>query len=171
VSAQRYHPPDEELYRRGWHLKVFSEGFSPPLAGHKTLNYLYFCMARQSALDAGADEAIIMDPSGSVSETSAGSLLAKTHGRWWTPESSYRLPGITLRRMTTLMQEAENPIEVRRTTVEDLISAQSVWVLNSLMLIMPVSMVEGRTVLDCSADEASRFRSELVRRGNRDSKI
>jgi len=162
VSAQEYHLPDEAIYRNGWRLKVFTEGFSPPLARHKTLNYLYFCMARQSALDAGADEALVLDPSGSITETSAGSLLARTQGKWWTPASPYQLSGTTLRQLSTLLHNEGNPVEVRQASLEDLFSAQTIWILNSLMLIMPVFMAEGRPVPDCGAEEASRLRRELV---------
>lgn len=163
LSAQKYHPLDEALYLKGWRLHVFREGFSPPLARHKTLNYLYFCMARQSAFDAGADEALVLDPFGQITETSAGSLLVRSQGQWWTPASPYRLCGITLHRISSLMQRMGSPVEVRQARLEDIFSAQTVWILNSLMLIMPVSVIDGRLVPECNAEEAARLRRELVR--------
>lgn len=164
VSAQEYHPPDEAIYLKGWRLHIFREGFSPPLAMHKTLNYLYFCMARQSALDAGAEEALILDPAGRITETSAGSILVRTRGQWWTPASPYQLSGITLRQLSMLMHEEGTLIEPRKASLEDIYSAQTIWILNSLMLIMPVCMAEGRHVSDSNAEEASRLRRKLVNR-------
>jgi len=165
LSAQAYHPPPDAVYLKGWRLQVFKEGFSPPLARHKTLNYLYFCAARQSAFDAGADEALILDPYGQITETSVGSILAVTDGWWWTPESSYQLSGITLQRLSMLLHSAGKSVEVRRASLESLFSAQTIWVLNSLMLIMPVSELEGRVVPDCRLEDASRFRRELTELG------
>lgn len=164
LSALEYHAPSEAAYRRGWNLEVFREGFSPPLAAHKTLNYLYFCMARQSALDSGANEALILDPAGQVTETSAGSIIAQTAGKWWTPASSYSLSGITLHQVSRLMQEAGKPVEFRQAGLKDILSAETLWILNSLMLVMPVSRVEGRPVPDCRSDEASRLRKKLMER-------
>ena len=165
LSAAKYLPPDEAIYRRGWRLHLFREGFSPPLAGHKTLNYLYYCTARQSALDQGADEALLLDPSGRITETSAGSLLLRTNGRWWTPESPWKLPGTTLRRLSELLKESGSPVEVRQAGPEELFAAETVWMLNSLMLIMPVSAIDGRPVPDCMADEAGGLRGRLTEPG------
>lgn len=162
AGAQRYAPPGDDIYRRGWRTHVFREGYSPPLAGYKTLNYLYYCMARQKALDAGAQEAILLDPFGRITETSMGSLLARTHGQWWTPASPYQLPGTTLHRLCALMAEAGEPVEPREAAVEDLHGAETIWVLSSLILVMPVCEIDGRAVAFPSAEAASLARSRLM---------
>jgi len=165
LTAQKYVPPTSDTYHRGWRLHVFRKGFSPPLAAHKTLNYLYFLTARQAALDAGADEAVLLDPSGKVTETSAGSLLARTNGVWWTPRSSYQLPGITVRQISKLLSKKGNRVEEREATIEELLSAQTVWALNSLMAIMPASHIAGHQVPEMSADEASALRRIFIQKG------
>jgi branched-chain amino acid aminotransferase len=165
ATAHKYVPPARVVYQRGWRLHVFNEGFSPPLAAHKTLNYLYFLCARQAALDVGADEALIMDPDGKITETSAGSILARTDGGWWTPASPFRLPGITLRAVTELLRDAGNEVRIRSITLNDLFSAQTVWVLNSLMGIMPVSQVGDRPVIAPAREEASRLRDLYFEKG------
>lgn len=164
ILVQRYVPPTPELYQKGWRLHVFREGFSPPLASRKTLNYLYFLVARQAAMDAGMDEALILDHHGRVAETSVGCLLARSHGRWWTPASPYQLSGVTVAAVSDLLHSEGAKVERRPCALEELLSARTVWVLNSLMLVMPVREIDGQPVGDPAFLEASRMRKSLVSR-------
>jgi len=164
VTAQPYHPPEAAIYQRGWRLKVFESGFSPPLSKYKSLNYLYFLMARQDALDADADEAVIIDPGGHVAETSAGSILARTADRWWTPASPYQLSGITLRQVARFLAEQGHVVERRTATRQDLLAAETVWVLNSLLGVMPVYAISGAAISNPAADEAAQMRRRLFSR-------
>ena len=165
LSAQKYSPPPKERYESGWRLKIYRDGFAPPLAAHKTLNYLFFLMARQSAIDAGADEALVMDIEGNISEASAGSLIARKAGRWWTPASSFQLPGITLHNAMELLTKSGQRLEKNPTTPDELLSADTVWVLNSLIGIMPVSHIDGVQLPDPATHEASQLKHEIFRRG------
>lgn len=166
ITAHKYIQPSPLSYERGWHLFVHKEGFSPPLAEHKSLNYLYFLRARQAAIERGADEAVVLDPGGYVSEASAGSLLARTDGKWWRPLSPYQLPGVTVGLAVKLLAGLGEEVEVRRTRVEDLTKAQTVWVLNSLILVMPVSAIDGLSVPEPCPDEASKLRELLIDAGS-----
>jgi branched-chain amino acid aminotransferase/para-aminobenzoate synthetase component 1 len=165
LTAKGYNPPDPYLYETGWIMHIHREGFSPPLAGHKTLNYLYFTAARQAALDTGAHEAVVLDPQGRITETAAGSILARTGSSWWTPASPYQLPGITLGVISELLAEAGAEVESRTATPDDLLSCRTIWVLNSLMVIMPVARVEKYNVPVPAAREASRLRKQFMERG------
>jgi branched-chain amino acid aminotransferase/para-aminobenzoate synthetase component 1 len=167
LSARKYVPPPPEVYEKGWRLHVFQDGFTPPLAGHKTLNYLYFLMARQAALDAGAHEAIILDPHGRVTETAAGSLLAQTNCRWWTPSSSYQLPGTTLKQVAAILLEEGSEIERRVSHLNDFFSAQSIWVMNSLMGIVPVGAIGNQAVEFVGTQESLRLTSKWISCGSR----
>lgn len=165
LMANRYTPPDERAYQEGWRIAIFDRGFSPPLAKHKSLNYLFFLAARQEALETDADEALIVDPYGKVTETSIGSLLARTEGKWWTPAASHQLPGITLRRTIEILAGKGEEAERRQASTEDIIAAETVWVLNSLMGIMPVREIAGHTMADPAAEAAAQLRRELFARG------
>lgn len=164
VTARQYHPPAASVYRRGWRLTVFESGFSPPLSKYKSLNYLYFLLARQHALDADADEAVIIDPAGCVTETSAGSILARTDGTWWTPASPFQLPGITLRQVAEILAGAGQQPEKRIASPAELTAAQTVWVLNSLLGVMPVYEIAGAAVSNPAVREAAEIRCRLFSR-------
>jgi len=165
LTARPYTPPTASEYAAGWRLHIMTAGYAPPLARHKTLNYLYFLVARQSALDAGADDAVIVDPLGLVTETAAGSLLARTCGRWWRPASSYQLTGTTVARVSELLREVGHEVSVRAGTVADLQQAETVWVTNSLIGIMPVRQIGETELPELSASLAARLRAALVTRG------
>jgi branched-chain amino acid aminotransferase len=165
IYARRYEPPAPSRHRTGYRLHVFRDGFSPPMSRLKSLNYLYHLTARQAALDAGADEAVILDVHGRLTETAAGSLLLKTAGEWWTPHSVYQLPGIALRHASKILEEAGFIVARRPADVADLFSADTVWVLNSLMGVMPVSHVDQRLVAAPAPEEAARLRAQLFARG------
>lgn len=165
VMAQQYVPPTPEAYRTGWRLSTFREGFAPPLALHKTLNYLFYQAARQSAIDAGAQDAIILDREGKVSETSIGSLLVQTDGQWWVPESFDQLSGITVEQVRRIFNERDIRVESCSAGPQELHAAQTIWVLNSLMGIMPVCRVDDRAIPDPAAQEASSLRQELFKQG------
>jgi branched-chain amino acid aminotransferase len=165
IYARPYEPPQPSTYRTGYRLHVFRDGFSPPLSRLKSLNYLYHLTARQAALDAGADEAVMLDVQGRLSETAAGSLLLRTGGEWWTPHSAYQLPGITLRHVMKILEDAGLNVARRPADAADLFSAETVWVLNSLIGVMPVSQVDQSPVTEPAPEEAGRVRAQFFARG------
>ncbi len=162
VTCRRYTPPSPRAYAEGWRLRIHHEGFSPPLAGHKSLNYLFHLTARQAALDNGADEAVILDPFGAVSETAAGSLLLRAGGKWWTPASPCQLPGITLQVACEHMARMGARVEGREVSVADLETAETIHVLNSLMLVMDVRSLDGRPLRHPDPGHASLLRESLL---------
>jgi branched-chain amino acid aminotransferase len=165
IQARPYEPPGADDYSRGWRLHVYRQGFAPPLARHKSLNYLYYVVARQAAVDAGADEAVVLDTGGHVAETAAGSLLARTDGGWWTPRSPYQLPSITLEQVRRLLGECGETVDSRLAVPDDLAEAQTIWVLNSLMGIMPVRSVDDHELSTPAAGNAEVLRTQLFSRG------
>lgn len=93
---------------------------------------------RRSAVAAGADEALILSPTGEVREGATTSVL------WWRddilclpPESPGLLPGIT--RAVLLRLAAEDAVGVRREqVVPDDLAGLEVWAVNALHGIRPV---------------------------------
>ncbi|MGA2400220.1 MAG: aminotransferase class IV [Syntrophobacteraceae bacterium] len=164
IMAGPYDPPPSRVYEEGWKLRVYREGYPPPLARFKSLNYLYSLTARQAALEAGCDEAIIVDQSGLVTETSAASLIARTDGRWWTPESRFQLPGTTIRVLCGIMENASARVEPRPARLDDFHAADTVWALNSLIGIMPVAQIDDQHVANPAPAEAGRLRDRLFAR-------
>lgn len=165
LYARPYEPPPSSAHQTGYRLHVFRDGFSPAFSRMKSLNYLFCLMARQAALDAGADEAVVLDAQGRIAETAAGSLLLRSGGKWWTPRSDYQLPGITLRHVMKIMEETGRQVTRRFADAADLFSAETIWVLNSLIGIAPVSQLDHRQLKEPLQEEACRLRAEFFARG------
>ncbi len=161
ITASPYSHPPARLYEEGCKLHLFSHGFASPLSGFKALNYLYNLAARQAALDAGCDMAMLMDPRGLVTETCTGSLLARTEGAWWVPESPLQLPGTAVGALRPMMEEAGLCVANRSARPEDFFSADTVWVLNSLVGVMPVARIDEKPVQNPAAHEAAYWRRRL----------
>jgi len=161
VAVRKYTPPSKQRYEEGWKLSLFEGGYPSSLARHKTLSYLYYNVARQAALDAGKDEAVILGPDGRVAETAAGSLLLRIEETWVSPENSYSLESITLRQVKKILKARGQGVESAPVSVHELLSARTTWVLNSMIGIMPACEVGGRTRERLEADLASSIRKEL----------
>ncbi|HYA42757.1 MAG TPA: aminotransferase class IV [Syntrophobacteraceae bacterium] len=161
IVAQPYDPPSRRMYETGCKLHVYRDGYSPPLAMFKSLNFLYCLAARQAALNAGCDMAVILDRGGLVTETCTGSLIARTGGLWWTPQSRYQLPGTTVRSLSAILESAGSKVYLRPAPPEDLYSADTVWVLNSLIGIMPVAQIDEMPIANPAQAEAALLRNRL----------
>lgn len=163
MLAEAYAPPTPEQYAAGLRLRVFRAGHAPPLAAHKSLNYLYYLLARQAAREADGDEAVILGPAGEVCEAAMGSLLIHDGRRWWTPQSPWRLPGVTLGLARGILADLGQPVAERPARPEDLAAAETIWVLGSLAGATPVAELEGVVLPERRADLAARVRRELWR--------
>lgn len=165
IYARQYALPQPAVCRQGYRLRISREGFAPPLSRLKSLNYLYYLAARQAALDEGADDAVLLDVQGKVTETTTGSLLLRTHGQWWTPDSPFQLPGITLRGVVKILEQEGHEVARRPASDVALFSAETIWVLNSLMGIMPVSQLDRHSVAEPAWEEACRLRDRFFAQG------
>jgi branched-chain amino acid aminotransferase len=144
IWAQPYTPPNPQEYAAGWPVAVFPEGRSTFVGCHKSLNYLFYLAARQYALDQGAKEALILEADGLVSEGAATSLIYLYEGRYYTPASASALPGVTITVLNLGLAARGLTIETRPTTIAQLQEAHGLWLVNSLMGLMPVASVNGR---------------------------
>lgn len=111
-----------------------------PVSRIKSLSYLDNILARQEAADKGADEAILLNSQGFVTETTIANIFMVKGSRILTPPvSNGLLPG--LRRAHILTQGAEEmPLRLK-----DLWDADEVFVTNALS-VRGVTRIEGRVI-------------------------
>ncbi len=160
VFARPYHPP-LEAYKKGWKLVSFCFPRSSPISSHKSLNYLYNMWAREYAVQKGGDEAILIGADGYVKETSVGTILFQKDGRWFSPAGDDILPGITFQILSKLWKERETAIEKKKVKLEDLLQADQVLILNSLIGVVPVKKVDGHILPKFDPDFAAQCRRWL----------
>jgi branched-chain amino acid aminotransferase/para-aminobenzoate synthetase component 1 len=161
VLADAYDPPPSSTYREGWRLSVTPSDGAGTIGGYKTLSYLRLLAARQAAVDAGADEALLVDGEGGVVETAAGSILALTRDGWVSPEHPAQLAGITVQTVAGFLERKGNAVRRRRVLLSELEAAKAVWVLGSLAGIMPVRSIGAVRITETHSELAEELRGEL----------
>jgi branched-chain amino acid aminotransferase len=115
--------------------------------GAKVTSYLESILALRHARSRGAHEALIVDGAGWVLEGATSSLFAVRGGALETPPLDDRvLPGITRRAVLEAARARATPIVERRLALDDLASADELFVTSSLRGLLPVVEVDGHRV-------------------------
>lgn len=123
----------------------------------KTSNLLGQVLAKDVARNAGADEALMVDPDGFVTEGGCTSFFMLKGGTIFArPLMQELLPGVT--RRTMLAVAAENDIEIRETkfTLEDVFDADEAFLTGASSYIEPVGALNGRLIGDGQAGPFTR---------------
>jgi para-aminobenzoate synthetase component 1 len=147
VMARPYRHRLQALKTSGLHLAVYPEPRQSPLADHKTLNYLYYLLAGNWASDRQADEALILNPDGTVSETNTANLLIIKNNTAMMPQSAHVLPGIMQDAVCKLLSEWGYATQRQRLRLEALYAADEVFLTNSLIGAVPVLTIDGNRLL------------------------
>jgi para-aminobenzoate synthetase component 1 len=154
ASAKPYTPRPVLTRRAGLRLMTYPHRRETHLAGHKTLNYLHYRLAGDWAVRHGADEALILNADGSVSETNTASVCGVFGETACFPVSEHALPGTMAAEAGRLLRSWGYAVENRRLTVADLMAADHVFVTNSVMGAVPaVSLDDVRLGYDAALCE------------------
>ncbi len=146
IYARQYEPPPAEEYRTGWPVVSFPERRASFLSRHKSLNYLFCLAARQYAVDRGGREGLILEADGAVSEGSTAGILGQEDATFFTPLSDNALPSVTVAVLREALGQRGIALTAEPVTVARLLLAQSVWLANSLMGLLPVSSLDGQAL-------------------------
>ncbi len=125
---------------------TYPETRRTPLAAHKTLNHMYYVMAGKWAVEMGADEALILNPDKTVSETNSGNILLVKGRRVVRPESPFSLPGTMESSVLDDFAKKAFEIETRPVTTEEIPAADHVIVTNSLIGAVPALSLDGKNL-------------------------
>lgn len=116
----------------------------------KSLNYLPGVLARLEAHQAGADEAVLLNPQGRLAECTAANLFIVSRGRLQTPAlSEGPLAGITRAALLELAGELGIPAEETALTPYDLLTADEALICGTGAGVIPVAKVQSRPLADC----------------------
>ncbi len=162
----------KETYERGLALITVPTPVNPPhhiSPQIKSLNYLAHIMAKMEAVNAGADDALMLDASGVVAEGTGQNIFC-VNGRLirTPPDSAGILRGVTRNAIMELARAAG--YEVRETTIGryDLYTADEAFLTGTAAEMVGIVSVDGRKVGQgvgpVTRDLASRFK-ELANRG------
>jgi len=147
ITASPCTGPQPWAQQAGVRLRTYPEPFETPLAlrGCKHTSYLPWLMAARWAEQQGAEEALLVDGAGQVSETSRRNVFAWREGRLWTaPLSSGCLPGITRERVLTLALRQGLDVCEESLTLDGLRAAEYLMVTSAVAGMQWVSDWDGR---------------------------
>ncbi|RJQ84919.1 MAG: aminodeoxychorismate synthase component I [Desulfobacteraceae bacterium] len=161
VTARPYTHRLAQKSESGLSLGIYPHPRQTPLADHKTLNYLYYLNAGRWARANSHDEALILNPDGTVSETNTAALLVINNDEVIRPASAAVLPGVmagaVCRRLAAWgYRTVERPLKP-----EALLSASQVLVANALMGAVPVIRIDG-TRRTAGNDLWQRLNDEII---------
>jgi len=149
VTAARYVPLSDEVYRKGYKAVVstIDQDSQSPLSHLKSANYLNHILARREAKASGADEAILLNERGFLCEGSTSNIFLVSKKNLITPgEESGCLPGITRQVVIELAQGLGISLARREVRLEELLHADEAFLTNSIMELMPVAEVNGQRI-------------------------
>ncbi|MCD6341403.1 MAG: branched-chain-amino-acid transaminase [Thaumarchaeota archaeon] len=122
----------------------------------KSMNYLNSILAKLEAIAAGADDAVMLDERGFVSETTATNIFIVKNKKIITPPTTTgALPGITRNFVIELARKLGYDVEEKDITPFELLTADEVFVTGTGAEIVPVTKIAGRVIGDGKAGEVT----------------
>ncbi|TKY52193.1 Branched-chain-amino-acid aminotransferase protein 2 [Spatholobus suberectus] len=109
-------------------------------------NLLNNILAKIEGNNAKADDAIMLDKDGYVSETNATNMFIVKRGHVLTSHADYCLPGITRATVMDLVVKEQFILEERRISLSEVHTADEIWTTGTMGELSPVVKVDGRTI-------------------------
>ncbi len=132
--------------KAGLDLVTFPYPRLTPLADHKTQNYLYYDRAGEYARAHKGDEALILNPDSTVSETNTCNLFIINKKEIILPASDYVLPGVTLNAVIKGLIRLNFTITKKKLLSRELVSHSNILVANALMGAVRVLQIDGEKI-------------------------
>jgi branched-chain amino acid aminotransferase len=144
-----YKTPNPEAKKAG--LTLFTSTFrcSGPdvfdlrLNSHSRLNLI---QALIQAINAGADEALMLDPHGFVASCNSTNFFVVRGEELWTSTGRYNFMGITRRKIIGLYRAQGGVVRELDFTLAEVYSANEAFVTGTLGGVTPVARIDGRAI-------------------------
>jgi branched-chain amino acid aminotransferase len=151
VIVPEYKAPRPDVAERGLTLftvhvrRGFPDVQDPKLNSHSKLNCITACI---QAIEAGADEALMLDPHGFVATCNSTHFFIVRKGEVWTSTGDYCLGGITRANVIRLCRENDIPVFERNFSLTDAYGAEEAFVTGTFAGVVPVRTIDGRRISD-----------------------
>ncbi len=149
VIIMEHKRADPDVAGRGVSLFTSTVRRPPPDTLDQRLNChskLHEVVALVQALEAGADEALMLDPTGAVATCNATNFFIVRRGEVWTSTGQYCLNGITRRMVVELCRANGIPVFERPFSLTDVYDADEAFVTGTFGSLTPVTEVDGRGI-------------------------
>jgi len=151
VIVAEYKTPNPATKQRGLALWTSTIRCSPPdvfdlrLNSHSRLNLI---QALLQAIDAGADEALMLDPHGLVASCNSTNFFVVRKGELWTSSGRYNFKGITRGNVIAVARQQRMTVHEKDFTLAEAWSADEAFVTGTLGGVTPVTRIDGRPIGD-----------------------
>ena len=120
---------------------------NPLHSGNKIIGtYFSNTMALHEAIDCGADEAIMMDKNGFISEGSGENIFMVKNNIVLTPTTDHCLNGITRQSVIQIAKDLDMEVIEKNIKFEDLLDADEAFFTGTAVEITPVTKVNGEPI-------------------------
>jgi len=149
VIIPEYKMASPEKFERGLSLftvnvrRGYPDVQDQKLNSHSKLNCITACI---QAANAGADEALMLDPHGFVATCNSTHFFIIRRGELWTSTGQYCIPGITRGNMIRLAKENGIPVYEKPFSLYDVYGADEAFVTGTFAGLIPVRVIDGRPV-------------------------
>jgi branched-chain amino acid aminotransferase len=170
VIIPEYKEPDPAIYERGLKLFTVHVRRGDPAVQDQKINShskLNCVLASIQATQAGADEALMLDPHGFVATCNSTHFFIVRKGELWTSSGKYCLGGITRSLVLEIARAAGIPALEKDFSLTDVYGADEAFVTGTFAGIVPVREVDGRT-LTCPGPMVERLRKLYTERMDRE---
>ena len=170
VIIPEFKQADPSVYERG--LKLFTVHVrrgdpavqDQKLNSHSKLNCI---LASIQATQAGADEALMLDPHGFVATCNSTHFFIVRKGEVWTSSGKYCLGGITRAVVIEVCREANIPVFEKDFSLTDVYGADEAFTTGTFAGIVPVREIDGRA-FTCRGPMVERLQQLYFERVERD---
>ncbi|WP_298466492.1 aminotransferase class IV [uncultured Erythrobacter sp.] len=115
------------------------------LNSHSKLNCITACI---QATQAGADEALMLDPHGFVATCNSTHFFVVRKGEVWTSSGDYCLGGITRSNVIQVCREQGIPVFEKNFSLTDVYGADEAFVTGTFAGVVPVTEIDGRVLTE-----------------------
>jgi branched-chain amino acid aminotransferase len=170
VIIAEYKEPDPAIYERGLRLFTVHVRRGDPAVQDQKINShskLNCILASIQATQAGADEALMLDPHGFVATCNSTHFFIVRKGKVWTSSGKYCLGGITRGLVLEVAREAGISAIEKDFSLTDVYGADEAFVTGTFAGIVPVREVDGRA-LECRGPTVERLQQLYAEHVDRD---
>jgi len=138
-------------------IKSSHRQYENPLhSGNKIIGtYFSNTMALHEALESGADEAIMMDKDGFISEGSGENIFIVKNNIISTPTTAHCLNGITRQSVIQIAKDLHFEVQEESIRYEDLINAEEAFFTGTAVEITPITKLDNKPINDGKRGEVT----------------
>jgi branched-chain amino acid aminotransferase len=149
VIIMEHSKPVDSLHSQGIRLATVPQVRGLPMSqdakynSHSKLNCVIACLQAEQA---GADEALMLDPHGFVNTTNACNFFIVRKGEVWTSTGDYCMNGVTRQKVIDLCRANNIPVFEKNFSLFEAYNADEAFLTGTFGAQTPVAEIDGKTI-------------------------